>query len=273
MRIIVTPVGRRELKKSSSEKKNILRPLLLDIPNQRIEEIPKPVQNPNIKLIPVKTNKILLPKNQLALYEKKSFNNRKNLLPQLTHFNLNPHYYSYKDIFGEKTAEQMKDKFEKEIEEKRMKRALTEGNLRMDEEKKENLNEIFEMKRISKHEVNLINYLKDCGKQFSFYQIKRIIIQDDHQMNKMNQICKKTTAKQEERNILSNVINTKLEEKKRKEKLSYKKGIVLLGKEISEIKVRMNRYTKPQKKSLSLYKDKQKIYKKYWDKYNIDKLY
>ena len=119
----------------------------------------------------------------------------------------------------------------------------------------------------------LINYLKDCGKQFSFYQIKRIIIQDDHQMNKMNQICKKTTAKQEERNILSNVINTKLEEKKRKEKLSYKKGIVLLGKEISEINVRMNRYTKPQKKSLSLYKDKQKIYKKYWDKYNIDKLY
>ena len=89
----------------------------------------------------------------------------------------------------------------------------------------------------------------------------------------MNQICKKTTAKQEERNILSNVINTKLEEKKRKEKLSYKKGIVLLGKEISEINVRMNRYTKPQKKSLSLYKDKQKIYKKYWDKYNIDKLY
>ena len=167
----------------------------------------------------------------------------------------------------------MKDKFEKEIEEKRMKRALTEGNLRMDEDNKENLNDIFEIKRISKHEVNLINYLKDCGKNFSFNQIKRIIIQDDHQMNKMNQICKKTTAKQEERNILSNVINTKLEEKKRKEKLSYKKGIILLGREISEINIRMNRYKQPKKKSLSLYKDKQKIYKKYWDKYNIDKLY
>lgn len=215
----------------------------------------------NVKFVNVKTNKIQLPRTQLALYDSFSrYSSDCNDFYNQTEDN-KKHYYSYKDIFGAEIAQKLIKKFETEKKCKYFNFS----------EKNEKIDKIFEMKKIRNHEHNLIHYLKDCGQNFNLHNLKRIIFQNEKKMNKTDQVCKLSYEQNENRKIMENIIKSKIEGNHRKEIISYNNNISLMGKEISDINKTLSKYPK-KKKTLSIYAAQhEKIIEKYWKKYNITK--
>lgn len=262
MKILITPIKEKVTICANNNDQKL-------ITDNKLTPLPKKIQtkiklnNPpiHVKFINVKTNKLKIPRNQLCLYNSfASGSNAHNIIYSLTEDN-KKHSYSYKDIFGGDLTQKMIKKFETEKKCKNFNYF----------EKNKKIEKIFEMKKIRNHDHNLIHYLKDCGQNFNLRNLKRIIFQNEKKMNKTDQVCKLSYEQIENRRIMQNIINSKIEENHRKEIISYKNNISLMGKEISDINRTLLKYPK-KKKSLSIYKNKhEKIIEKYWKKYNITK--
>jgi len=240
------------------------------------------------KEVNINQKKITISKTVTEMYNESSFNilnsydnnltlqsqyPNKNITTASNFNNTSSQKLPLRNVLNEKSYTKLKSDYRKQ-------KCMSDRLSRVDETKfrtsyetknfLEKLEEKLE-KNINLDRINLVKYLNEKH-TVSSVLIKKISEMDEEQINKMNKICQIVYHNDENSKKIKDTIKEKINNLKNKEKQEYKNKIVIMGKEIDNISMILKNYEK-KVNDKERYREKQNdIIKKYWEKYDIDKI-